>query len=127
MEARSQAPEPAEEPARAGQFEAAAKPSGPIAAVVIAAGIGALVLAILTVWGEANEGFKDSLAYNDRVGPLAGKTIWAAVAFVVSWGALTVGLRNRQVSLTAATVVTLLLLALGYLGTFAPFFELFAE
>jgi hypothetical protein len=127
VEAHSQAPGPAEEPAAGAAVEAAEKPSGPIAAVLIAAGIGALVLAILTVWAEANEGFKDWLAYSERVGSLSGKTILATVAFLVSWGALSVGLRGRQVSLAKATAITLVLLALGYLGTFAPFFELFAD
>jgi hypothetical protein len=127
VEAHSQASGPAEEPAGAEPVEAAEKPSGPIAAVLIAAGIGALVLGVLTVWAEASEGLSDSLAYSERVGSLSGKTIWATVAFVVSWGALTIGLRGRHMSLAKALVVTLVLLALGYLGTFAPFFELFAD
>jgi hypothetical protein len=101
------------------------KPAGPVAAVLLAAGIGALVLAILTVWAEASVGFKDSLAYSDRVGPLSGKTIWATGAFFVSWGALTVGLRGRRVDLMKATIVSLVLLRLGYLGTFSPFFRIF--
>jgi len=102
-----------------------AKPEGPIAAVLIAAGIGALVLGILTVWAEASVGFRESLAYNDRVGPLSGKTIWAAVAFVVSWVVLTLALRRRRVDLMKATVVSVVLLGLGYLGTFSPFFRIF--
>lgn len=93
---------------------------------MIAAGIGALVLAILTVWAEASESFKESLAYNDRVGPLSGKTIWAAVAFFAAWGLLSLGLRRRDVDLRKATMITVVLLGLGYLGTFAPFFQLFA-
>lgn len=101
------------------------KPEGPIAAVLVAAGIGALVLGILTIWAEASVGFKDSLAYSDRVGPLSGKTIWAVAAFVVSWGALALGLRGRRVDLAKATVVSLVLLGLGYLGTFSPFFRIF--
>jgi len=104
---------------------AVVKPEGPIAAVLIAAGIGALVLGILTVWAEASVGFKESLAYNDRVGPLSGKTIWAAVAFVVSWVLLTLALRHRRVDLMKATAVSVVLLGLGYLGTFSPFFRIF--
>jgi hypothetical protein len=79
----------------------------------------------LTVWAEASEGFRESLAYNDRVGPLSGKTIWATVAFVVSWGALTLGFRGRRIDLAKATVVSGVLLGLGYLGTFSPFFRIF--
>jgi hypothetical protein len=104
---------------------AVAKPEGPIAAVLIAAGIGALVLGILVVWAEASVGFRESLAYNDRVGPLSGKTIWATVAFVVSWVVLTLVLRRRRVDLVKATAVSVILLGLGYLGTFSPFFRIF--
>jgi hypothetical protein len=104
---------------------AVARPDGPVAAVLIAAGIGALVLGILTVWAEASESFAESLAYNDRVGPLSGKTIWATVAFLVSWVGLTLALRRRTVDLMKATVVSVVLLGLGYLGTFSPFFRMF--
>jgi hypothetical protein len=104
----------------------AGRPNGPVAAVLLATGIGSLVLAVLVVWAEASESFKDSLAYSDRVGPLSGKTIWAVVAFVVSWAGLHAGLRRRDVNLRAVWMITLALLALGLLGTFSPFFELFA-
>lgn len=106
-------------------MDAAGKPAGPVAAVLLAAGIGALVLAIMTVWAAASEGFADSLAYSDRVGPLSGKTIWAVVAFLVSWGVLSFTFRRRSPDLHKATFVALVLLGLGYLGTFAPFFQLF--
>lgn len=106
--------------------EAFDKPTGPIAAVMIAAGIGALVLGILVILAESSESFADSLAYSDRVGPLSGKTIWAVVAFLGSWGALTAVLRRREIPLRTAAVIMIVLLALAYLATFSPFFELFA-
>jgi hypothetical protein len=114
--------QPQETPAPAGTE----KPNGPVAAVLIAAGIGAVVLAILTVWAEASEGFAESLQYSDRVGPLSGKTIWAAVAFVVSWIVLGFGLRRRSVDLWKATILAVVLFALAYVGTFSEFFMLFA-
>ena len=102
------------------------RPNGPVAAVLLATGIGSLVLAVLVVWAEASESFAESLDYSDRVGPLSGKTIWAVVAFVVSWAGLHAMLRRRDVNLNAVWLITLALLALGLLGTFSPFFELFA-
>jgi hypothetical protein len=102
------------------------RPDGPVAAVLLATGIGSLVLAILVVWAEASESFKDSLAYSDDVGPLSGKTIWAVVAFVISWAGLHAALRRRDINLRAVWLITLALLALALLGTFSPFFELFA-
>ena len=112
-------------PAAAAQ-EARGRPDGPVAAVLLATGIGSLVLAVLVVWAEASESFADSLAYSDRVGPLSGKTIWAVVAFVISWAGLHAVLRRRDVNLRAVWMITLALLALALLGTFSPFFELFA-
>jgi hypothetical protein len=102
------------------------RPNGPVAAVLLATGIGALVLAILVVVAEASESFANSLAYSDRVGPLAGKTIWAVVAFFASWLGLTALLRARSVDLGRIAVVAGILIALALLGTFAPFFQLFA-
>ena len=106
---------------------AAAKPSGPVAAVLLAAGIGALVLAVLTIWAEASESFAESLAYDLEVGPLSGKTLWATGAFFGSWGLLAAVLRKRDLDLGKVAIVTAVLVALGLLGTFAPFFQLFAS
>jgi hypothetical protein len=101
------------------------RPEGPVAAALLATGVGSLVLAILVVIAEANESFAMSLAYSDRVGPLSGKTIWAVVAYLGSWAILAVALRNRRMNLRAVTVVAGVLLALALVGTFSPFFELF--
>src|SRR6266540_1006322 len=84
---------------------ATAKPNGPVAAMLLAVGLGSLALAVLVIWAEASVSFANSLAYSDRVGPLAGKTIWAVVAFLGSWAALTALLRNREVDLGKVAVV----------------------
>jgi len=101
------------------------RPEGPVAAALLATGVGSLVLAILVVIAEANESFAMSLAYSDRVGPLSGKTIWAVGAYLGSWAILAVALRGRRMNLRAVAVVTAVLLALALVGTFSPFFELF--
>lgn len=101
------------------------RPSGPVAAVMLAAGIGAVVLAALVIWAEASEGFADSLAYDQEVGPLSGKTIWATVAFLGSWAILGSLLRRREIDLYKTAIATAVLVAIGLVGTFSPFFELF--
>ena len=93
---------------------------------MLAAGIGSLVLAILVIISEANLSFADSLAYSDRVGPLAGKTIWAVAAYLGSWLVLGIALRNREVNLRTVTIVAAVLITLALIGTFEPFFHLFA-
>jgi hypothetical protein len=101
------------------------KPNGPVAAVMLAAGIGTLVLGILTVLSEASEGIHEFLEFSERVGPLSGKTIFAAIAFVVSWGGLHMALRDREVEWRPVTIALIALVAIGLVLTFPPFFQLF--
>jgi hypothetical protein len=103
------------------------KPNGPVAAVLLATGIGGVVLAALTIWAEASTGFKDSLAYDLEVGPLSGKTIWGTAAFFGSWAILGLALRRREVDLKKVGVVAAVLVGLALVGTFSLFFELFTE
>ena len=65
-----------------------AKPDGPLAAVLLAAGIGAFALGLFTTLAEASAGFRDRLVLNAGVGPLSGKTVWATVIFIVAWAVL---------------------------------------
>jgi hypothetical protein len=57
---------------------------------------------------------------------LAGKTIWAVVAFFGSWLVLAAVLRRRSVVLSRVAFLAGILIALALIGTFAPFFQLFA-
>jgi len=126
MEAAARAPQ--DEPAAAARRpaeEIEARPNGPVAAALLATGIGSLVLAILVVAAEASESFAESLMYSDRVGALSGKTIWAVVAYLGSWLGLAAVLRNRTVDLQRVAVVAGILVALALIGTFSPFFQLF--
>lgn len=122
MEARATPSPPPPPPSAA----AGAKPNGPVAAVLLATGIGSFVLAVLVVWASASESFAESLAYDLEVGPLSGKTLWASFAFFASWAVLGVALRRREVDLRKVAIVVAVLVGLGLLGTFSPFFELFA-
>lgn len=101
------------------------KPNGPVAAVMLATGIGTLVLGILTVLSEASEGIHEFLEFSERVGPLSGKTIFAAIAFAVSWGGLHLALRDREVEWRPLTIALVALVAIGLVLTFPPFFQLF--
>ena len=101
------------------------KPNGPVAAVMLAAGIGTLVLGILTTLAEAKAGIAEFLELSERVGPLSGKTIFAAIAFLVSWGGLHMALRNREVEWRPVTIALIALVGIGLVLTFPPFFQLF--
>jgi hypothetical protein len=109
--------------ARAGAV--ATKPNGPAVAVILATGIGMLVLGIMTTVGEASEGFADFLKFSDRVGPLSGKTDLAVTAFLVSWAGLHVALRDREMDWKPAITALIVLFAIALVLVFPPFFQLF--
>lgn len=111
---------------RAGDEVAVAKPDGPLAAALLAAGIGAFALGLLTTLAEASTGFRERLILNAGVGPLSGKTVWATVIFVVAWAVLAARLRHRDGLLRSATIAFVVLTVLGLLGTFPIFFQAFA-
>jgi hypothetical protein len=100
---------------------------GPPAASLIAAGIGAATLGLFVTLAEASTGMKEWLQWNDRVGPLSGKTILAVVAYFGSFLILGVWWRNRSFALRTILIVSGLLVALGLLFTFPPIFQAFAS
>lgn len=112
----SASPEPASE-----------RPFGPAAAVLLATGLGALVLGLLTTINEASEGMHDFLQMYDRVGPLSGKTILAGAVFFGSWGILTAALRRGNPPVKPVLVATAILLVIGFVLTFPIFFTAFAS
>ena len=102
------------------------KPFGPIAAVFLAAGVGSLVLGILTTLAEANESVKSWLEWSTSVGPLSGKTILAVIAFIVAWVVLGIALRGRDPKPSTVFTWTAVLVAVGLVLTFPTFFTAFA-
>ncbi len=105
----------------------AERPSGPVAAVILAAGIASLCLGLLTTLAEADESIADTLKFDPGVGPLMGKTVVTIITFFFFWPVLTAVWWRRNPPLKAVTAVTGVLVGLGFLMTFPPFFELFAE
>src|SRR5215218_199091 len=101
------------------------KPEGPIAAAIIAGGIGAAALGVFTTLAEASEGAKSWLQWSDAVGPLSGKVLMAVLVWLVAWAVLHLALRNRPYETRRALVISLVLIGLGVLGTFPLFFQAF--
>lgn len=102
------------------------KPEGPISAAIIAAGIGALALGIVTTLAEASTTVKEWLEWSTAVGPLAGKVGVALIVWIAAWIGLHAAMRHRPRETRTALIIALCLIALGVLGTFPPFFGLFA-
>ena len=105
--------------------QAPVKPFGPVAAVFVAAGVGAVILGVLTTLSEASSGIADTLQLNDRVGPLAGKTIGAVIVFFIVWGLLHMMWKEKDPDSKKVFLWTWIMLAVGVLLTFPIFFQLF--
>lgn len=117
MEAGAHAPE---------DLDAVVKPEGPVAAAILAGGVGALALGVLTTLAEASNSFKNLLNFYDPVGPLSGKTIGAVVIWLVAWAVLHAIYRGKAIESRKALMVALILIGLGVLGTCPIFFQAFA-
>ena len=102
-----------------------ARPSGPAAAVVLAAGLGCFLLGLLTVLTVASGAFSDAMTFSERVGDLAGVTTIATIVFFAAWIGLALAWRRADPPLARVAALAGLLIALGLLGTFPPFYNLF--
>jgi hypothetical protein len=102
------------------------KPEGPIAAAILAGGIGCLALGVLTTLAEASTTVKDWLDVNSDVGPLSGKTIGAVAVWLVSWVVLHIIYRDKPFETRRALIIALIFIGLGVIGTFPTFFQAFA-
>lgn len=100
-----------------------ARPSGPAAAVVLAAGLASFTLGLLSVLTAISPSISSALTLSDRVGDLSGVTTAAVAVYVASWGALAVWWRRSDPPLMRIAGVAAVLIALGLLGTFPPFFN----
>jgi len=101
------------------------KPEGPIAAAIVAGGVGATALGLFTTLAEASTDIKDWLDWNSRVGPLSGKTIMAVIAWLVAWAVLHAVYRGKPYETRRAFTIAVVLVGLGVLGTFPTFFQAF--
>ena len=109
------------------------KPNGPVAAAFIAAGFACFTLGLIVVLNEAGVitgaflDFAKNYGIGSGVGPLSGKVILSTIAFLVSWGVLGYLWRGKEVNFGRAFGVALVLLAIGFVLTFPPIFEIFAK
>lgn len=102
------------------------KPNGPVAAAMLAGGIGAATMGIVTTLSEASASIGSSLNWYSPVGPLTGKVLISIAVFFLSWIILYMAFREKEVNFSQIFTITMILLIIGLLGTFPPFFEIFA-
>lgn len=99
------------------------RPSGPAAAVVLAAGLASFALGLLSVLTAVSASVSSALTVSDRVGDLSGVSTAVTVVFFAAWGVLAIMWRHANPPLIRVAAASGVLIVLGLLGTFPPFFN----
>jgi hypothetical protein len=100
-------------------------PNGSGAAAVLAAGIGALALAVIAIAADRIAWMKSAMVFYRPTGPLSGVTTSAIFLWLVVWAVLESRWRKKEVAMRRIGIVAFALLALGLLLTFPPVADLF--
>ncbi len=101
------------------------EPNGGVVAAVVAAGVGCAALGVVTVAAVAFSSFADFLTLYAPAGPLTGKATVAALIYLIAWVNLHARLRDRELHLFRAFLLTMALLVVGLIGTFPPVYQRF--
>ncbi len=100
-------------------------PNGAGAAAILAAGIGAFLVAVFAILADQCAAIKSLMIFWKPTGPLSGVTTCAIVLWLVAWAILHARWRQRSVNLTRVNAAAFALLILGLLLTFPPIADLF--
>ena len=100
-------------------------PTGWGAAAVLAAGIGAFVLAALSIATDKVVSIRRLMVFYKPTGPLSGVTTSAILVWLVAWAILNWRWRGRSVALARVNTVAFILLGLSLLLTFPPVADFF--
>jgi len=99
------------------------RPNGPAVAALLAGAAGVFVLGLNTFLAAAAVGVANWFKFQNRVGPLSGKTTMTGVAWLVIWGLLSAVLWRRNVRLEWVWATVIILLVVGNLLMFPPIFD----
>jgi hypothetical protein len=103
----------------------ATRPNGAGAAAILAAGIGAFLVAVFAILADQSAAIKSLMLFSKPTGPLSGVTTCAIVLWLAAWAILHARWRQRSVDLKRVNAAAFALLILGLLLTFPPIADLF--
>jgi hypothetical protein len=92
--------------------------NGTAMAAFLAAGIGAFAMGAIVLLNEA--GLFAAPSLYAPAGGVTGRTTLAAIVWLIAWGVLHTRWKTRNIAPGRVYAVTLILVALGVLGTFPP-------
>lgn len=96
---------------------------GVLMAAVLAAGIGSSAMGLFVILNEA--GLYSAPALYGGSGGVSGRTTFAVATWLIAWGILHWRWKDQRVARGPVMVATLVLVALGFLGTFPPVWGVF--
>lgn len=97
--------------------------NGALWAAILASGIGGLAVGLMVVLNEA--GIYAAPSLYGPAGGVSGRTTIASIIWLVSWAVLHRRWRDREVDGGRVTVIAVVLVLLGLVGTFPPVWTLF--
>jgi len=100
-------------------------PNGPVAAAILACGLGCFALGVLAVAADGSKHLDAALNFWNPTGPLAGVTTVAIALWLISWAILAARWKTKSLAFGKVTAASFTLLAFGLLLTFPPFGDLF--
>jgi hypothetical protein len=98
--------------------------SGPASAAILAAGIGSFVFGLVSLLTETIDAIGNFLNWIKPVGDLSGKSIVSVVLWLVAWVIFGSAWKGRDIPIVRCLVITAVLLVVGLVFTFPPFFEM---
>jgi hypothetical protein len=102
------------------------QPNGPAWAAILAAGIGCASFGIVTDLAECSARVNGALEWYRPAGGLSGVAGCAIVLWLMAWALLNLRWKHRQIATSRGIMVLAIVLVLiGVLATFPPFYELF--
>jgi len=99
--------------------------NGAAGAAILAAGIGSTTMGLITTLAAASGKVSGWLNFYGPVGPLSGKVLGAVAVWLIAWAVLHGAWKDRDVDFGKLWRGALILVILGFVGTFPPFFDLF--
>ncbi len=103
------------------------KVNGPVAAALLAGGIGSAAMGLITLAFEINDksAFAKSLNWYKPVGGLSGKSTLAVIIFFIAWAILHFVWKDKETDFARISSIAIALLVVGLLCTFPPVWKLF--
>jgi hypothetical protein len=98
--------------------------NGPALAAVLGAAIGAFAMGLIVLLNEA--GIFSVPALCAPAGGVSGRTTLAVVVWLIAWAVLHARWKDRDIGFRRVAGASLLLIALGMLGTYPPLWAVFS-